>query len=67
MPQAYHRAIARAVARVKSEEGEAHVLDLGCGTGLLSLLAAKAGADSVVACDLMEPLCDVARKVGRGG
>ena len=44
--QAYQRAIARAVRRHKQEDGEAHVLDLGCGTGILSLMAARAGASS---------------------
>lgn len=51
------------MARVRQEEGEAHVLDMGCGSGVLAMLAARAGADSVVACDLHEPICDVARKV----
>ncbi|KAL4451864.1 hypothetical protein ABPG75_007526 [Micractinium tetrahymenae] len=60
--QAYERAIKRAVERAKAVDGEAHVLDVGCGSGVLSLLAAKAGAKSVVACDLHESLCDVARK-----
>lgn len=39
------------------------MLDMGCGSGLLAMLAARAGADSVVAADLCEPVCDVARKV----
>jgi len=62
--EAYQRAIARAVTktREKDEKGEVHVLDIGSGTGLLSLMAAKAGATSVVGCDIHEPLCDVARK-----
>ncbi|KAK9815442.1 hypothetical protein WJX72_003717 [[Myrmecia] bisecta] len=60
--KAYLAAIERAVNRRKAEDGEAHVLDLGCGTGLFAMMAAKAGADSVVACDLHESLCHVARK-----
>jgi protein arginine N-methyltransferase 7 len=59
---AYDRAITRAVAHRKATDGEAHVLDLGTGTGALALMAARAGATSVVACDLHESLCDVARK-----
>lgn len=60
--QAYERAIKRAVERARAADGEAHVLDIGCGSGVLSLLAARAGAKSVVACDLHESLCNVARK-----
>lgn len=46
--QAYERAIKRAVERARAADGEAHVLDIGCGSGVLSLLAARAGAKSVV-------------------
>lgn len=62
--QAYEKAIKRAVQRLKEEEGEVHALDLGCGAGLFSVMAAKAGATSVVACDMHEPLCIATRKVG---
>lgn len=61
--QAYEAAITRAVERKTAEEGGAHVLDLGTGTGLLALLAARAGAASVVACDLLPPLVAAARQV----
>lgn len=50
------------MARIKEEAGEVHALDMGCGAGLLAALAARAGATSVVAADLHEPLCAVARK-----
>ena len=63
MSQAYCAAIQRAVQAVKAEAGQAHVLDMGCGTGLLSLAAARAGAASVLACDLHQPLCEIARRV----
>ena len=49
--------------RIKEEEGEVHALDLGCGAGLFSVMAAKSGATSVVACDMHEALCAAARKV----
>lgn len=63
--QAYRRAIARAVARKKMEDGEAHCLDVGSGSGVLAVLAARAGASSVVACELHESLAAVARRVSK--
>ena len=60
--QAYEAAIARAVQRKAAADGAAHVLDLGTGTGLLALMAARAGAASVVACDLLAPLVAAARQ-----
>lgn len=61
--QAYHQAIERAVERVRAAEGEVHALDMGCGTGILAAMAARAGASSVVACDLHDSMCTTARKV----
>lgn len=39
------------------------VLDIGCGTGLLSMLAVRGGAAAVIGCELYEPLAQVAREV----
>lgn len=39
------------------------VLDIGCGTGLLSMLAVRGGATEVYGCELYEPLADIAREV----
>lgn len=39
------------------------VLDIGCGTGLLSMLAARGGAVEVYGCELYEPLAQIAREV----
>ncbi|KNC75168.1 hypothetical protein SARC_12301 [Sphaeroforma arctica JP610] len=69
----YQEAIVKAVEkiRVKREADIAEgketdpilVLDIGAGTSLLSLMAAEAGADEVVACELFEPMVRVAREV----
>lgn len=39
------------------------MLDIGCGTGLLSMLAATSGAEKVYGCELYEPLAHIAREV----
>lgn len=39
------------------------MLDIGCGTGLLSMLAVRAGASEVYGCELYEPLAQIAREV----
>ena len=39
------------------------MLDIGCGTGLLSMLAVRGGAAEVIGCELYEPLAQVAREV----
>jgi 2-polyprenyl-3-methyl-5-hydroxy-6-metoxy-1,4-benzoquinol methylase len=44
----------------------ATVLDVGCGTGILSLFAARGGAAAVVGLDGSERIAGFARQVGRG-
>eukprot|EP00090_Calanus_glacialis_P010298 TRINITY_DN18678_c0_g1_i1.p1 TRINITY_DN18678_c0_g1~~TRINITY_DN18678_c0_g1_i1.p1 ORF type:complete len:702 (-),score=219.83 TRINITY_DN18678_c0_g1_i1:21-2126(-) len=54
----------RAAIRQRREAGLAvHVLDIGTGTGLLSMMAATEGADSIVACEEFGPMADCAAKV----
>ena len=54
---AYARAIARAVA------GGDKVLDIGAGTGLLAMMAARAGASEVIACEANPMLAATARAI----
>jgi len=42
---------------------DAIVLDVGCGTGILSLFAAKAGARRVFSVDASEIIVEKARKI----
>jgi tetratricopeptide (TPR) repeat protein len=60
--EAFERAIARAAP------GRRLALDLGTGSGLLAMMAARAGAARVVACEAIKPLAQVAaRIVARNG
>lgn len=43
-----------------------HVLDIGTGTGLLSMMAAVEGADSITACEEFLPMAACAEKVTCG-
>jgi SAM-dependent methyltransferase len=65
----YAAAIERAVARAGKAKGEAggcsgvRVVDIGAGTGLLGMLAARAGAVQVDAVEMFAPLADVAKEI----
>ncbi|ODN02752.1 Protein arginine N-methyltransferase 7 [Orchesella cincta] len=59
----YFEALRYEIGRLKSLGQPAHVLDIGTGTGLLSMMAVVAGATSVVACDAFTPMLECAKKV----
>lgn len=59
-----HATLRQAVQAFIREKGRPPVvLDIGCGTGLLSMLAVRAGASEVYGCELYEPLAQIAREV----
>jgi protein arginine N-methyltransferase 7 len=51
--QKYYLGVKLAIEKMHSMGKKAHVLDIGTGTGLLSLMAAKSGADTIVACEVI--------------
>lgn len=55
--RAFDRAIKKAVT------AGSRVLDIGAGTGLLAMMAARAGARRVTACETVMPLAEVARDI----
>ncbi len=39
------------------------VLDIGSGSGLLAMMAARAGAKQVITCELIKPIADIAQEI----
>jgi release factor glutamine methyltransferase len=60
-PTLTSRALARAMKIIPGSQ----VLDLGCGTGVLAILAAKRGAGQVTASDVMPEACELAHSNAR--
>ena len=48
----YELALKRAIELIHETGKFANVLDIGTGTGLLSMMAVKHGADTVTACEV---------------
>ncbi|XP_045149851.1 protein arginine N-methyltransferase 7 [Echinops telfairi] len=59
----YYQGIRAAVGRVKEKGQKAIVLDIGTGTGLLSMMAVTAGADFCYAIEVFKPMADAAVKI----
>jgi predicted RNA methylase/Flp pilus assembly protein TadD len=59
--QARNDAFERAIT--KAARGRRLVLDIGTGSGLLAMIAARAGAERVVACEANTPLAQVAARI----
>jgi Flp pilus assembly protein TadD/precorrin-6B methylase 2 len=53
----YYKAISRAITP------EDIVLDIGTGSGLLAMMAAKAGAKHIYACEVIKPVAEMARQI----
>lgn len=59
----YYEGIRAAVGRVKARGEAVIVLDIGTGTGLLSMMAVTAGADYCYAVEVFKPTAETARRI----
>lgn len=59
----YCLALKKAIDKMHERNLPANVLDIGTGTGLLSMMAVKCGADSVIACEAFRPMADCAEQI----
>ncbi|KAK3086794.1 hypothetical protein FSP39_023581 [Pinctada imbricata] len=61
--QKYYKALELAIKIKRGQGHKVHVLDIGTGTGLLSMMAARVGADSITACEAFTPMAECARGI----
>ncbi|XP_060802656.1 protein arginine N-methyltransferase 7 isoform X2 [Amyelois transitella] len=59
----YYRALQLAIEKMHNEGKQANVLDIGTGTGLLSIMAARCGADSIIACEAFKPMAECCAQI----
>ncbi|CAH1124850.1 unnamed protein product [Ceutorhynchus assimilis] len=59
----YEKALKVAIDKIHSLGKKALVLDIGTGTGLLSMMAVRQGADKVTACEAFKPMGQCALKI----
>ncbi|XP_023950812.2 protein arginine N-methyltransferase 7 [Bicyclus anynana] len=59
----YHRALQLAIEKMHDAGKKANVLDIGTGTGLLSIMAVRCGADTVTACEAFKPMAECCSKI----
>lgn len=59
----YSQGLQIAIENLKKRGEKANVLDIGTGTGLLAMLAAKHGADTVTTLEAFSPVSHIARKI----
>lgn len=61
--QKYELALKSAIEKLHKMGKKANVLDIGTGTGLLSMMAVRQGADTVTACEAFKPMSECALKI----
>uniref|UniRef100_A0A914XMT6 Protein arginine N-methyltransferase n=1 Tax=Plectus sambesii TaxID=2011161 RepID=A0A914XMT6_9BILA len=59
----YENGLKSVLSEMRRQGKHTHVLDIGTGTGLLAMMAARAGADRVTAVEAFEPMAKVAAEI----